>query len=211
MNAQVNQLNDSTIKTVWKLVYWILALFFLGFGFIAVIGGSEWWGVSFIINGFLFITSSTSLNGKGKKILDKEIIYLMLVLFSSFLGILLVLGFNLWWGVISFVIMTILSFFSVTLNEENKKPPIIEKFYKKINSLLSVKANTLFDSSKSNTFSSELQETNFKVVDGHTDNKSAKNQNSASIVDIISRNPLISTIIGGLIVSIIMLIIEKIL
>jgi hypothetical protein len=47
MDIQVNQLHDNAISTVWKLAYWILGLFFLGFGFLAILGGSEWWGVFF--------------------------------------------------------------------------------------------------------------------------------------------------------------------
>lgn len=80
-----DQSHDGTLKTVWKIVYWILALFFLGFGIFALIGGSEWWGAIFIINGILYINSSTSLNGKNRKILDREIVYLVLVLFFCFL------------------------------------------------------------------------------------------------------------------------------
>ena len=184
MDIQVNQLHDSAISTVWKLVYWILGLFFLGFGFLAILGGSEWWGAFFIINGFLYIYSSSSLNRKSKKLLDREITYLVLVLFFSFLGFFLIIGLKLWWGVFSFIIMTAFSVLSVTLNEENKVPPVLKNLFTKTNS---------------------------KVIYGHTENKLAKNQNSTSIFDIISQNPLISTIIGGLIVSIIMLIIQKIL
>jgi hypothetical protein len=146
-----DQSYDSTIKTVWKLVYWILALFFLGFGIFALIGGSEWWGAIFIINGILFINSSTSLNGKSKKILGREIVYLVLVLFFCFFGTLITLATECWWGISFFFIMTIFSVLSTSLKEGSKANPVIEIFYKKINSLSFVNASPLSDSQETDT------------------------------------------------------------
>jgi hypothetical protein len=147
----VDQSHDGILKTVWKIIYWILALFFLGFGILALIGGSEWWGVIFIINGILFINSSTSLNGKNRKILDREIVYLVLVLFFCFFGILITLAsksLSSWWwcGIVFFFIMTIFSILSTSLNEESKVSLVIEKFYKKISSLSFVSASPVSDS-----------------------------------------------------------------
>ena len=145
-----DQTHNSIIKTVWKIVYWILALFFLGFGFFAVIGGEQWWGAIFIINGFLFIYSSPSLDRKSGKVFDREITYLVLVLFFCFLGIIIALTTEhttkQWWGIICFIIMTIFSVFSVSLKEGSKANPVIEKFYKKASSISFVDVITLLGS-----------------------------------------------------------------
>lgn len=162
-----DQSHNSTIKIVRKLVYWILGLFFLGFGFFAIIGGEQWWGVIFIINGILFFNSSTSLNEKSRKILDREITYLVLALFFCFLGIVIALTTEQttkqWWGIICFIIMTIFSILAISLKEGSKANPVTKNFNKKISSLSFVNTNHLSDSPETYSFSSPLQKTNFKV------------------------------------------------
>lgn len=168
-SVRADKSQNSTIKTVWKLVYWILGLFFLGFGFFAITGGEQWWGAIFIINGFLFIYSSNSMDGKNRKILDGEIAYLVLVLFFCFLGILIALTTEQttkqWWGILCFFIMTIFSVLSISQKEGSKANPVIENFYKKTSSLSVVNASPLSDSPEPETFSSPLQKTNFKIED----------------------------------------------
>lgn len=150
INTSSDQSHNSIIKIVWKIVYWILALFFLGFGFFAVIGGEQWWGAIFIINGFLFIYSSPSLNRKSSKVLDREVTYLVLVLFFCSLGIIIALTMEhttkQWYGIICFIIMTIFSVLSVSLKDGSKVNPVIEKFYKKASSVSFANVSTLLGS-----------------------------------------------------------------
>lgn len=209
MNTIADQSPDSTIQTVWKIVYLILALLFLGFGLIALIGGFQWWGVIFIINGGLFINSSISLNGKSKKILSREIVYLFFAFFFALTGLLFVIGAKNWWGTlggtICYCIMTTFSILSVSLKEERKANPVIEKIYRKINLSSFVNETTHSDSSESDTFSPKSQNTKLKVTNEHTKNEPAKNHYTANIVDTTYRNPLIYFVIGGLIVGILIL------
>jgi hypothetical protein len=138
-----DRLHNNTIQTVWKLIYWILGLFFLGFGCLALIDGSQWWGVIFIINGILFLNSSSSLNEKGRETIYREIVYLFLALFFCFLGILIAVPTEQttkqWWGIFCFIIMTEFSILSISLKTVSKANPI-ENLFKKISSLSFVDA-----------------------------------------------------------------------
>lgn len=146
ISALADQLHNNTIKTVWKLVYWILGLFFLGFGCLALIDGSQWWGVIFIVNGILFLNSSSSLNEKDRETAYREIVYLFLVLLFCFLGILIAVPTEQtakqWWGIFCFIIMTEFSILSISL-KKGSKANSIKNFFRKISSLSFEDAMTL--------------------------------------------------------------------
>jgi len=123
-SSLANQSHDRIIKIIWKLGYWILGLFFLGFGCLALIDGSQWWGAIFIINGILFLNSSSSLNEKGRETAYREIAYLFLVLFFCFLGILITVPTEQttkqWWGIFCFIVMTEFSILSISLKNGSR-------------------------------------------------------------------------------------------
>lgn len=124
-SALEDQSHDSTIKIitniVCKIVYRTLGLLFIGFGCLALIDGTQWWGLIFILNGILFLNSFFPLNEKGRKTAYRKLVYLFLGLFFGFLGILIVVPpdsfLKQWFGIFCLIIMT--EFFILSVSMKN--------------------------------------------------------------------------------------------